>query len=461
MKATGKSYAGDSFASLERILDRYVHDWSAMYRDACEATNVRRDQSAEVLDLRMGCLRDRWGELRALSDVLVEGEGVAVTNAVAAATALTPIENCADVASLRTGLMLPADPPTRQRVTALRGQIVEMTALQNAGHYSRALGMAPRVLSDARALGYRPVIAEALFHFSRLELETGQDSQASDNLEQAMWIAEASAHDELAAQVAVENIYVAGYLHYDVAQARRWMHQAQALLERIGGHDQLRAWMLSNYAAALYIAGKSEEAASEYFRALQIKERVLGKDHPDVAETLADLADQLQGLGRPLEALDFSNRGVDIIDRSLGPSHPAMAHQLDNRAEILNQLGRYQDARQDAERAVAICEEAGPDNRFLVFALEPLGEAKLGLGHPEQAIGPLERGLELAEGSDMKPDLPRLRFLLARALWDSGRDHARAIRLATMAARQKPTMDAPSQEQVRRRAAAWLASKRQ
>src|SRR5258707_13249982 len=56
---TDKSYAEQSFAAASRLLDDYVGGWVAMYTEACEATHVRGEQSAEVLDLRMACLQER------------------------------------------------------------------------------------------------------------------------------------------------------------------------------------------------------------------------------------------------------------------------------------------------------------------------------------------------------------------------------------------------------------------
>ena len=54
---TGKSYAPDVFATVSRALTTYAQNWANMYKDACEATEVRREQSAEVMDLRMECFR--------------------------------------------------------------------------------------------------------------------------------------------------------------------------------------------------------------------------------------------------------------------------------------------------------------------------------------------------------------------------------------------------------------------
>ena len=71
-----------------------------MYEEACEATQIHGEQSAEVLDLRMACLHERLGGLRALTDVFSEANGDVVENAVSAANALGSLDRCADVAAV-------------------------------------------------------------------------------------------------------------------------------------------------------------------------------------------------------------------------------------------------------------------------------------------------------------------------------------------------------------------------
>ena len=56
---TGKSYAPDVFVTVSRALTAYAENWANMHKEACEATQVRREQSAEVMDLRMACLHER------------------------------------------------------------------------------------------------------------------------------------------------------------------------------------------------------------------------------------------------------------------------------------------------------------------------------------------------------------------------------------------------------------------
>jgi serine/threonine protein kinase len=463
LHATGRANARETFDSLARLLDGYVGRWSNMYRDACEATNVRGEQSNEVLDLRMSCLRDRWNELRALSDVLVEGHAIVASNALAAATALTPIERCADVTSANASVVPPSDPATRQRVDALRNRLVAVKALQDAGRYQRAIDAVHDVVAESRVVGYRPLIAEALNRLVLLEVDMRRPQEADASAEEALWIAEASRHDELVVELAAVEIFVDGYVERDMTKARRWINQAQVFLERIGGHDLLRAWVLNNIGVVLDANGDKEGAAAQLFQALRIKERVLGKDHPDVAYTLSNLADTLRAIGRGAEALELINRGLEILGRTFGANHPRLIPQLVNRAEILNQLGRYAEGRRDAERAVAIQEsEAGPQTD-LVYVLGPLADALLGLSQPTAAIDPIRRGIKLAQDGGLDEELPRLQFALARALWDSGRDrraaHALAARVAANPS-QGSKSSSKGDQSLRSQAVAWLSSHR-
>ena len=97
--------------------------WTAMYRDACEATHVRGEQSAEVLDLRMACLQERLGERARAHRRLRERRRRASSRTPSrAAGALPRARRCADVAALRAVVKPPDDPATRQRVDALRAE---------------------------------------------------------------------------------------------------------------------------------------------------------------------------------------------------------------------------------------------------------------------------------------------------------------------------------------------------
>ena len=103
-----------------------------------------------------------------------------------------------------------------------------------------------------------------------------------------------------------------------------------------------------------------------------------------------------------------------------------------NRGEILNALGRYREARRSFEGARIIWErELGLDHRNLAYALTGIGESYLDERDPVPAVAPLERAWKIREAKESDPvRRGATRFALARALWDSERDPARAVVLA-------------------------------
>ena len=122
-----------------------------MYTEACEATHVRGEQSAEVLDLRMGCLGERLSErARARRRVRDAPTPTVVDNAVSAASALPALDRCADVALLRAVVKPPEDPA---RARADRGEASEEVAKVNA---LSSAGRCDQAKTKAGARGRRP-----------------------------------------------------------------------------------------------------------------------------------------------------------------------------------------------------------------------------------------------------------------------------------------------------------------
>ena len=237
---SGKSYAGESFTRVLAILNGYAAGWSRMYTDACEATHLRGEQSAEVLDLRMECLKDAQGELRALTDLFSSGDGDVVSRSVNAASALSPVARCGDVRTLKAVVRPPTDPETRGKVEKLRQSLSEVKALQGAGRLVEAAKRASPLVSQARVIGYDPLLAEALAALGRAKYLPGPFSEAAAALDEAMLVAEGSRHDRLLAEAAVDKVSLMGSSgHLD--DLIEFVPRAEATLRRIGGTISCKA----------------------------------------------------------------------------------------------------------------------------------------------------------------------------------------------------------------------------
>ena len=138
--------------------------------------------------------------------------------------------------------------------------------------------------------------------------------------------------------------------------ARRGLEVAAA------SRDELAvAFWCNGLGLALYDQGRYAEAEPLYKRALAIREKALGPDHPDVAPCLNNLARlYTTRAGTPRPSRSTSGRWRS--EKALGPDHPDVASSLANLA-ILRQQGRYAEAEPLYKRALAIYEKAlGPDH---------------------------------------------------------------------------------------------------
>ena len=90
--------------------------------------------------------------------------------------------------------------------------------------------------------------------------------------------------------------------------------------------------------------GKGAEAEQFYRRALSIKEKVLGPEHPDVAMTLNNLAVLCKANENYAEAEALYARSLAIFEQALGPQHPKVITCRKNYAGLLRKMNRHAEA---------------------------------------------------------------------------------------------------------------------
>jgi tetratricopeptide (TPR) repeat protein len=539
--ATGQPYAADAWAGVRSALGAYATDWVGQQREACEATRLRGEASEEVLTVRTACLERRRSELRALTDVLAQADGAVVERSVEAVRGLSELAPCEEVDPLAARVSLPTEPRVAHRVEGLRASLSRARALRASGQYAAGLAVAAPVATEARTLGYRPLVAEALLELGQQQAGFG-NPEAERHLKEASWTADEVRLDEVRAEALVALTQLVAYDATRVRDGHDWYHQARALLVRTRREGRLLAELESahglvyaaegdsaaaetsqrNALAALERAslqedpqqavvlrrlgttltaqGRHEEALPVYERAHATFRRALGAEHPRVGSTLVNLGTTLSALGRHAEALVPLRQGVAILERTLpekhpfrsvalnalgaalwrdgkageavrvlhraveaaermrGPEHPDVAQPCGTLGQVLMDLGRPTEALGFFERARSIREQTlGPEHPELAVALTGQGEALLKLGRAAEALAPLERALALRESRPVPPvELAETRFALARALWETRKDTARARRLAQQA---ESTLEHPGSEALRARVQAWLGTR--
>jgi tetratricopeptide (TPR) repeat protein/predicted Ser/Thr protein kinase len=349
--ATGKSFAPASFDATARVLDDYAGKWTRAHEEACEATQIRREQSAAVEDLRMSCLDQRRRQLDAMIGLFGQADGELVGNAARLAARLPDLRGCADVAALSSPIPLPSDPEKRRQIDDARAELARTTVLTDANRVKEALPRSAALVERAKAIGWAPLIADA-----QLMLGRGQDlaadyKAASATLEEALWTGEAARHDVVVGRAAN---WLAGIVGTDLrhfSDGERWARFAQAVAKREGNESLERD-------AEIYF-GRIEKQQAHYpeayahlGRALAMTERISpDNDTTRLPMILGDLGNLAEQQGRFDEAVAFHRRNLELLSK-VDPGHPDVATCLEGIARVEFQRANFAEARKGLERAL-------------------------------------------------------------------------------------------------------------
>jgi eukaryotic-like serine/threonine-protein kinase len=404
--ATGKPFAEDAWDGARRTLDRYAASWASMRNAACIDTRVHKEQTEEVLLLRMGCFEKERVGLQALVGVLTRAEGSVVQNAIAAAQSLESPNSCANLAALRIeSAAIPADPARAARATAHRAQLAEATALTDASQYEKAIPIAAALAADCEATGERWVQSEALWLLGKSQRRSLEYKKASETFTEA-YFAGVSSHNMFAASRAACGAMdsSAGLGKYD--DARLWSRLAQTVIDEIGGNDELQSLLLTASSLTHLRRGEYSEAEADSRKAFDLRVRLYGPDDRRTIISLNNGAAAAMNQGQWQRALESFSQVVATTERVLGASHPELLVYLQNYGEILNALGRPREAYEASNRALNIAiQSSGPQSTTTAYALGYVAHSLRCAGEDDKSLATAMRGVKLYEdkgGSDSK-----------------------------------------------------------
>ncbi len=501
-RAVQRRGAEDAFAPLEKVLDSYASAWVAGRTEACQATRVRGEQSEQTLELRMLCFDRRLKELKALARRLREADQKTVESAIPASYGLTNLSACSEAEAVAAGAWLPSEPSLAESVAQLRLRLADARVLRLTGNLAGAKEQAAKVVDQARVLGFRPLLAEALRFYGHVLYNSFDVANAERVLHEGVAVADALHYDEVSAQAWIELVWCAG-LKTDADRAEEIAQHARAAIERMGGNKRLEADLenamgsvalrlgrppaeglahfqraralaqevegersptairaLHNMATALDYAERDAESVDVGLEALKLVEKVYGPQSATWAVYAGNVAHALRKLDRLDEALDFARRALTLVERTNGENHPEGLLARLNIGEILLRQGKASEALAMFERSRAIMESAPSKYRdWLAEAESGIGRSHLDMGASQAAIDWLERSLKTLEAGPSDPrDFVTVRFALARALWESKRDLRRALALAAKARENALEIGGPAKadaEEIER----WLGER--
>jgi serine/threonine protein kinase/tetratricopeptide (TPR) repeat protein len=387
-------YADASWTRAAAELDEWSSSWVAARRDACEATEVRHEQSAELLDLRMACLDQQLHRFTALVDVLAEADDTVIEKAIEAVEALPRLEVCADRNWLTAAVRPPEDAELAAAVEQVRGSIARAEALTGGGKANDALPVAEQAEARARELAWQPLLAEAATTLGRVQQERGEFAKSRAALEAGYFAARRGGHDEITLHAVALLIYTLGVGLGELEGAEVWIQHALAEAERVGRPD-LTAGVYTSIGIHHYVLSDMPAAAEAFARALELhadsKSTGLASAHINYGTILIYIDQE-----RRKQAFAELDLGLEMLLEIAGPQHPSVAVALSNYATVHGTLEEHQEAIVLLERALAINEKAlGPSHPMTALVELNLATNLSRLDTPESA----RRGLELAERS--------------------------------------------------------------
>ncbi len=81
-----------------------------------------------------------------------------------------------------------------------------------------------------------------------------------------------------------------------------------------------------------------QDPVSYLMRALAIREKALGPDHPDTAQSLNNLAILYKNQGQYEQAEPLYQRALAIREKTLGPDHPETVRVRENYTNLLQMM---------------------------------------------------------------------------------------------------------------------------
>ncbi|MBE8998795.1 tetratricopeptide repeat protein [Nostoc sp. LEGE 12447] len=138
-------------------------------------------------------------------------------------------------------------------------------------------------------------------------------------------------------------------------QAEPWYQQClKVTKERLGEEHPDVAQSLNNLATLYDSQGRYNQTEPLYIQALALRRKLLGEEHPSVAESLNNLALLYYSQGRYSEAEPIYIQALALRRKLLGEEHPDVAISLNNLATLYHFQGRYSEAEPFNIQALAL-----------------------------------------------------------------------------------------------------------
>lgn len=347
---TGLSYAPRVWDRTRSTLDAFASDWVGMHTQTCEATSIRREQSEQVMDLRMACLQRARQNLDAVASVLASADGDVVARAHEVVGTLPELGRCADVDALLADVAPPGDDEA-SAVESARGQLAEVDAQIKAGRYDEAQVRLEAAEMALRDVDYAPAKIELELRTGDLLEQQGEFEPSAARYRQALELATADRSIEGMQEASSSLVWVLGQRQGRLADA---LNHGELAVRLAASGSAAEAQARHNIGAAFELSGKFDDAEAQLIRALTVQEELEGEGSLSVARYRAALGSLRRTQGRIDDAVQLYRAAYATYEQALDGEHPTLATALNNVAMCYLDNGRNVDAEREFRRALDI-----------------------------------------------------------------------------------------------------------
>jgi len=397
-RGTGLPHAESSFKTAVAQLDAYAGAWSAMDREVCEASVVRKEQSGKLGELRSLCLEKRRAELSLAVGMLEQPDAQTVARAGDVIGSLSSVAPCASATELLEVVPPPADPKGKATIEQVQTMLSEANLQLELAKFDKAGAALERAQKTLGALDYAPLRAQLLDLQGALDLKQGAFAGAERHFLDAVAAADRGRDDRRKVKVLTELAHLSAWEFEDPRRAEPYLALAGSGIARIGGDNELSANLLASKATAAYVRGDFQQSLEHSEKSRELLELLHGTSHPLVARALNYAALQLTRLSRPERAAAYHARALAIVAAAYGETHPDYAELLNDRATGLVEAGKLDEAEADLRRALTIIETVyGKRHPDTAMALSNLGSVLYAHGQIQDAAAKFQAALAIED----------------------------------------------------------------
>ncbi|MGK7928871.1 MAG: tetratricopeptide repeat protein, partial [Spirulina sp.] len=175
--------------------------------------------------------------------------------------------------------------------------------------------------------------------------------------------------------------------------------QSLELRKKLLGEEHPDVATSLNNLAFLYESQRKYEAAEPlYMQSLELRKKLLGEEHPDVATSLNNLADLYKSQGKYEDAEPLFLQSLELRKKLLGQEHPDVATSLNNLAILYYLQGKYETAEPLFLQSLELSQKLlGEEHPYVANTLNNLANLYELQGKDEAAETLYHQSLELSQ----------------------------------------------------------------